>query len=154
MRIEYTVNSTFIHHRIGMKLRTYSDGGARGNPGPGAIGVLVCSSADKVLFEHKDVIGQATNNVAEYCALIAALALAKELGAEEVDSCLDSELVVNQMKGIYRVKSDSIRELVGEAKRMEQMFNKVSYRHLPREHSRMKEVDRLVNQALDEMDVP
>jgi len=132
-----------------MKLRTYSDGGARGNPGPGAIGVLVFNAKDEVLVEHQDVIGTATNNVAEYCALIAALSIAQELGASEVEAFLDSELVVCQMSGEYKVKSDSIRELVGEAKKLEKGFKKVSYRHLPRENSRMRAADKLVNQALD-----
>ncbi|HNV85685.1 MAG TPA: reverse transcriptase-like protein [Candidatus Omnitrophota bacterium] len=132
-----------------MKLRTYSDGGARGNPGPGGIGILICDARDKVLAEHRDVIGTATNNVAEYCALIAALSIAKEFGADEVEAFLDSELVVCQMSGKYKVKSDSIRELVGEVRKLEREFKTVSYRHLPREHSRMREADRLVNQALD-----
>jgi len=135
-----------------MKLRTYSDGGARGNPGPGAIGVMICDSKGEVLLEHKDVIGDSTNNVAEYCALIAALALAQELGGSEVEAFLDSELVVHQMSGKYKVKSESLRELVSEAKTLEKKFSTVSYRHLPREDSRMKRVDRLVNLALDGRD--
>lgn len=132
-----------------MKLKTYSDGGARGNPGPGAIGVMICNDRGDVLVEHKDVIGEATNNVAEYCALIAALALAKELGAGEVESFMDSELVVHQMSGKYKVKSENIRQLAGEAKRLEKDFAKVSYRYLPREDRNMKRADQLVNMALD-----
>jgi ribonuclease HI len=133
-----------------MKIRTYSDGGARGNPGPGAIGVLLCSPKDKVLCEHRDVIGHATNNVAEYCALIAALELAKELGADEVESFLDSELVVQQLSGRYRIKSESLKQLVGEVKKLEKDFVKISYHHVPRTHARMRHADRLVNRALDE----
>lgn len=132
-----------------VKLRTYSDGGARGNPGPGAIGVIVCDAKDEILIEHQDVIGDATNNIAEYCALIAALALAKELGAREVESFLDSELVVRQLAGIYRVKSEHIRTLIQEVRKVESEFQKVSYRHLPRTHARLKQADRLVNRALD-----
>ena len=132
-----------------MKIKTYSDGGARGNPGPGAIGVLICSDRDEVLLEHQDLIGEATNNIAEYCAIIAALALAKEFGAEEVESFLDSELVVRQLTGVYQVKSDHIKHLVLEVRKLEKEFEKVSYHHLPRTHLKLKHADKLVNQALD-----
>lgn len=134
-----------------MKLKTYSDGGARGNPGPGAIGVVVCSGGirEEIVFEHQDVIGEATNNIAEYCALIAALALAKELGANEVESYLDSELVVRQLGGIYKVKADHIRQLIAEVRQMEKPFKKVTYHHVPRTHTRLRQADKLVNQALD-----
>lgn len=135
-----------------MKLKTYSDGGARGNPGPGAIGVVVCTAGthEELLFEHQDVIGDATNNIAEYCALIAALALAKELGANEVESYLDSELVVRQLGGIYKVKTDHIRQLIAEVRQIEKQFKKVTYHHVPRTHTRLRQADKLVNQALDE----
>ena len=133
-----------------MKLKTYSDGGARGNPGPSAIGVLVCTTKDEILFEHQDTIGHATNNIAEYCALIAALALAKELRATEVESFLDSELVVRQLNGAYRVKSDHIRQLISEVRKLEKEFEKVTYHHLPRTHVKLKQADKLVNEALDQ----
>lgn len=132
-----------------MKLRTYSDGGARGNPGPGAVGILICDMKDRVLFEHRDAIGHATNNVAEYCALIAALTLAKEFEAQEVESFLDSELVVRQLEGVYRAKSGPIRQLVQEVRDLEKQFEKVSYHHLPRTHARLRRADQLVNQVLD-----
>ena len=131
------------------KLITYSDGGARGNPGPSAIGVLVCNSEDEVLIEHQDAIGEATNNIAEYCALIAALALAHELEANEVECFLDSELVVRQLQGVYRAKSGHIQELIAEVRKLEGNFSKISYHHLPRTHARLKQADRLVNEALD-----
>ncbi len=133
-----------------MKLKTYSDGGARGNPGPSAIGVLVCTTKDEILFEHQDTIGHATNNIAEYCALIAALALAKELRATEVESFLDSELGVRQLNGAYRVKSDHIRQLISEVRKLEKEFEKVTYHHLPRTHVKLKQADKLVNEALDQ----
>ncbi len=132
-----------------MKLKTYSDGGSRGNPGPSAVGVLICDMKDKVLFEHQDVIGEATNNIAEYCALIAALTLAKEFDAVEVESFLDSELVVRQLEGTYRVKSDHIRQLIHEVRELEKRFEKVSYHHLPRTHAKLRRADWLVNKALD-----
>ena len=134
-----------------MRLKTYSDGGARGNPGPAAIGVVICSTGtrEQVLFEHHDVIGEATNNIAEYCALIAALTLAKALGADEVESYLDSELVVRQLGGVYKVKADHIRQLITEVRQLEGKFKKVTYQHVPREHARLAQADKLVNQALD-----
>jgi ribonuclease HI len=131
------------------KLRTYSDGGARGNPGPGAIGVLVCDDQGEILEQHEDLLGVVTNNVAEYCALIAALELARVMKAKEVVSFMDSELVVRQMEGRYRIKSDHIRKLYEEAKNLEKKFKKVSYTHLPRTHEKMKLVDKMVNQALN-----
>lgn len=133
-----------------VRLKTYSDGGARGNPGPAAIGVLICNAKDEVLIEHQDVIGKATNNIAEYCALIAALALAKELGAREVESYLDSELVVKQLGRVYRVKTDHIRELISEVRKLEAEFERVSYQHLPRTNMKLRRADKLVNLALDE----
>lgn len=132
-----------------MKLRTYSDGGARGNPGPSAIGVLVCNTKDEILLEHKDTIGDATNNIAEYCAVIAALALANALGADEVEAHLDSELAVRQLGGAYRAKARHIIQLIGEVRTMEKKFRKVSYHHVPRTHEKLRRADKLVNQALD-----
>lgn len=133
-----------------MRLRTYSDGGARGNPGPGAIGVLICDEKNQVLREHNHCLGKVTNNEAEYRALISALSLAKEMGAAEVDSFMDSQLVARQMSGEYRVKAEGIKELFAQAKKMEGYFKKVGYHHLPREDRMMKLADRLVNRALDE----
>lgn len=133
-----------------MKLRVYSDGGARGNPGPAAIGVLVCDEKDEELQEHQDTIGEATNNVAEYCALVAALELARKLGAAEVEAFLDSELVVHQVRGEYKINSEPLRRLCREVKATEKKFKKVTYGYLPRTHERMRLVDKMVNQALNE----
>jgi len=132
------------------RVRTYSDGGARGNPGPGGIGVLICDPQDKILMEHKDTIGHATNNVAEYCALVAALTIAVEIEANEVEAFLDSELVVKQLTGQYRVKNEAIKQLVAEVRGLEKNFGRVSYQHLPRTHVMMRGADKLVNMALDE----
>jgi len=133
-----------------MKLKVYSDGGARGNPGPAAIGVLVCNEKDEPVQEHHDTLGEATNNVAEYCALIAALELAKNLGAQEVEAYLDSELVVRQVKGIYKIKSEKLKQLCKEVKAAASFFKKVAYKHLPRTHEKMEQADRMVNRALNE----
>ena len=114
-----------------MKVKTYSDGGARGNPGPGAIGAIVCSQEDEIIQEYSDYIGESTNNIAEYCALIAALELAKNVGANEVESFLDSELLTKQLNGEYRIKSEHIKKLFQEVKSTEKIFKKVSYQYLP-----------------------
>ncbi|MBI2167760.1 MAG: ribonuclease HI family protein [Candidatus Omnitrophica bacterium] len=127
----------------------FSDGGARGNPGPAAIGVLVCNSKGGVLREHKERIGETTNNVAEYRAVLKGLELAHELGFEEVSYFVDSELVARQLSGRYRVKSDHLKELFLQAKEREKPFRKVVYQQVPREHEKIKWADRLVNRALD-----
>lgn len=132
------------------KVSVYSDGGARGNPGPAAVGILVLGERGEVLARHRDYLGPTTNNVAEYCGIIGALKLAKKLGAEEVDAHLDSELVIRQLTGVYRIKEPHLRKLFDEVKSIESEFQKVTYTHLPRTHARIKQVDKLVNQALDE----
>ena len=103
-----------------------------------------------VLFEEKKFIGATTNNVAEYTGLITALELAAKAGAKEVEAYLDSEVVVRQMTGVYRVREEHLRKLYDQAKKVEQKFLRVTYTHLPRENPMIRRVDRLVNQALDE----
>ncbi len=137
-----------------MRLTTYSDGGARGNPGPAAIGVVICDAKGRVLKEHSDLIGRATNNVAEYCGLLGALALAHLLGASEVDAFLDSEVVCRQMTGAYRVKAEHLKQLLAAAHEEAGKFEKVTYRHVPRTHPMIERADRLVNLALDEAEAP
>ncbi len=131
------------------KLTIYSDGGARGNPGPAAIGFLICGENDQKIAEHGEVIGEATNNVAEYTAVIRALTVAGETGAAEIDYYTDSELVAKQLSGIYRLKADHLKSLFAEVKEKEKKFSRVSYFNLPREHAKIKHVDRLVNLALN-----
>ncbi|MBI1977210.1 MAG: reverse transcriptase-like protein [Candidatus Omnitrophica bacterium] len=133
-----------------MKLKTYTDGGARGNPGPAAIGVLVCDDRDEILLEHAEAIGETTNNVAEYRALIEGLKRAKELGAREVDCFMDSELVVKQLRGEYKLKHYNMQKLFDEVKKAAVTFERISYTHLPREQEQMRRADQLVNYALDE----
>ena len=132
-----------------MKLRIYTDGGARGNPGPAAVGVVVCDGRDKVIFEHNDCIGNATNNIAEYCALIAGLEIAKRLKAKEVECFMDSELLANQLSGNYKIKADHIRTLYDHAKKTAAFFKSVTYHHRRRETPMLRHADRLVNDALD-----
>lgn len=130
-----------------MKLLINTDGGSRGNPGPGAIGVVVRNEKEEIIFEAGKTIGHVTNNEAEYTALIEALAKAKSLGASDVTFRLDSELVVKQLNGQYKVKNERIAILWKKAKVLEANFVHVTYTHVRRESN--KDADRLVNQALD-----
>lgn len=133
-----------------MKLKTYTDGGARGNPGPAAIGVLICNGEGEILLEHSEVIGEATNNVAEYRALIEGIKRAHELGAKELECHLDSELVVKQLRGEYKLKNYNLQKLYDTVKKAERAFERISYVHLRREEDEIRRADQLVNFALDE----
>ena len=123
------------------------DGGARGNPGPAAIAAVVQDEEGGVLEERGERIGKATNNVAEYRALLLGIERAAALGASDVELVGDSELVVRQVKGEYKVKDANMRELHAEVKRALAPFESWSIRHVRREHN--SEADRLVNRALD-----
>lgn len=129
-------------------IKTYTDGGSRGNPGPSAIGVVVKDEQDHNLATFKEYIGNTTNNQAEYKALIKALELAKELGGEEVRCYLDSELVVKQLKREYKVKDAGLAQLFVLAWNLSLGFQKISFHHIRREYN--SEADALVNEALDE----
>lgn len=131
-----------------MKLVVNVDGGARGNPGPAAIAAVVQDAGGEVLEERGERIGEATNNVAEYRALLLGIERAAALGASELELVGDSELVVKQMKGEYKVKDAGMRKLHAEARRALRGFEGWSIRHVRREHN--AEADRLVNEALDE----
>lgn len=123
------------------------DGGARGNPGPAAIGVVVRNEAGETVEAVAERIGEATNNVAEYRALIRGLEEAASLGADEVELIGDSELIVKQILGQYKVKNAGMKPLHAEAKAALARFSKWSIRHVRREQN--SEADALVNQALD-----
>jgi ribonuclease HI len=128
-------------------VRLWVDGGSRGNPGPAALGYRLEDAHGTVLEEAGEPIGIATNNVAEYRALIAGLRRARAHRAVEVEVRADSQLLVRQMTGAYRVKSEALRELFEEARRAAAAFERVRYVPVPREENR--EADRLVNVALD-----
>ena len=130
-----------------MRLVVNVDGGARGNPGPAAIAAVVQDAEGEVLEERGEKIGRATNNVAEYRALLLGIERAAALGASELDLVGDSELVVRQVKGEYKVKDATLRELHTEVRRALADFDAWSIRHVRRE--RNAEADRLVNEALD-----
>lgn len=133
--------------------RTYTDGGARGNPGPAGIGAVI-QKFNEMTQEYQTVqtvkqyLGPTTNNQAEYRALIAALEAATELGATEVECFLDSELVVRQLNGEYRVKDSDLAPLFLKVWNLGTGFKKINYHHIRREYN--KEADRLVNEAIDE----
>ena len=130
-----------------MKARLSTDGGARGNPGPAAYGYVLEAEDGTVLDARGEKIGVATNNVAEYRALIAGLEKAVELGVDELEVISDSELLVKQMQGEYRVKNEALRELNDEANSLERKLGRVRYTAVRREHNEL--ADKLVNEALD-----
>jgi ribonuclease HI len=130
-----------------VKARLSTDGGARGNPGPAAFGYVLETEDGTVLAAHGEAIGVATNNVAEYRALLAGLHKAVELGVDEVDVVSDSQLLVRQMTGEYKVKNEALRKLSLEAAALARQLRRVTYRSVPREHNEL--ADRLVNEALD-----
>ncbi|HEX3318506.1 MAG TPA: ribonuclease HI family protein [Solirubrobacteraceae bacterium] len=130
-----------------MRLLVAVDGGARGNPGPAAIGAVVSTPEGQVLEEAAERIGEATNNVAEYRALLLGLERTRALGATEVEVTNDSELVARQVGGAYKVKHAALRPLYDQAMQALQGFDRWSLRSVPREQN--AEADRLVNEALD-----
>lgn len=129
------------------KLTVNVDGGARGNPGPAAVGVVVRGPDGEVLEERGERIGRATNNVAEYRALLRGIELAAAHGAGELELVGDSELIVRQVEGKYKVKDATMKELHTEVKRALGDFERWSIRHVRREQN--ADADRLVNEVLD-----
>jgi ribonuclease HI len=130
-----------------VKARLSTDGGARGNPGPAAYAYVLETDDGTVLAAHGEAIGVATNNVAEYRALVEGLRKAVELSVDELEVISDSELVVHQMRGEYKVKNAALRELWEEAQALADRLAKVGYTAVRREHNEL--ADRLVNEALD-----
>jgi len=135
-----------------VKSKLFTDGGSRGNPGPAAYGFVLEAEDGTVLDARGETIGVATNNVAEYSALIAGLERARVLGLAEVEVVSDSELLVKQMRGEYKVKNAALRELSLEAARLGREIGKVTYTTVRREHNEL--ADRLVNEALDAAGTP
>ena len=130
-----------------MKARLFTDGGSRGNPGPAAYAFVLEAVDGTVLDARGETIGVATNNVAEYSALVAGLERAAELGIDELEVVSDSELLVKQMRGEYKVKNRALQELVLDASRLAQKLHRVSYTAVRREQNEL--ADSLVNEALD-----
>ena len=131
-----------------MKVIVNVDGGARGNPGPAAAACVVRAPDGEILDEHAQLLGTATNNVAEYRALLLGLARARELGADDVEVIGDSELIAKQVRGEYKVKNESMRKLHREALSALGAFEHWSIRTVPRAQN--ADADALVNLALDQ----
>ena len=131
-----------------MKVVVHVDGGARGNPGPAAVAAVASTPDGDALGERDEFIGDATNNVAEYRALLLGLELARELGAEEVEVVNDSELIARQIGGEYKVKHTGLKPLFAEAMRELRGFDRWAVRPVRREQN--ARADELVNEALDE----
>jgi probable phosphoglycerate mutase len=130
-----------------VKARLSTDGGARGNPGPAAYGYVLETEDGTVLAAHGEAIGVATNNVAEYSALVEGLRKAVEVGVGELEVVSDSELLVHQMRGEWKIKNEALRMLWEEAQDLAGGIGKVRYTAVRREHNEL--ADRLVNEALD-----
>ena len=131
-------------------IRIFSDGASRGNPGPSAIAFIFLSVDDRPLKRYSRFIGTGTNNQAEYKALIRALEDASDLTDGNITSYLDSELVVKQLNGEYRVRNLVLRGLWLEVERIKERFRTVSFQHVPRTNTHIREVDKMVNETLDE----
>lgn len=129
------------------KLIIFSDGGARGNPGPAGIGAVLYNSKKEIVAKISEYLGETTNNQAEYKALIAALRKARELKAQEVACYLDSELVVKQLKREYKIKNKDLAPLFLEIYNLSFSFQKITYTHIPREQNTV--ADQLANEAMD-----
>ena len=133
-----------------MNLVIYTDGASRGNPGPGAIAFLILNEKGEILRKHKHYIGACTNNVAEYRALIAALERARRLG-DEATCFSDSKLMINQLKGKYKVKKKHLKALFDRVKKIEKEFKKIEYKNVRRTDPVIKRVDRMVNEVLNKI---
>ena len=132
-------------------VKIHTDGGSRGNPGPAAAAfVMVVADDDTALREEGVFLGRATNNVAEYSAMIAGLRAAETVGADEVDLFSDSQLMVRQMIGQYRVKNEGLKPMYATARALARQFDRCDFHYVRREKNRR--ADALVNQALDRAD--
>jgi ribonuclease HI len=131
-----------------MKLTLHTDGGSRGNPGPAATGIVLKNEQKEIVAAYGEYLGIQTNNVAEYSALFSGLTKAHELGADEVECVLDSELVVKQMRREYKVRNPELQKLFIQIYNLSTQFKKVTFRHTLRAGN--KEADTEVNKVLDQ----
>ena len=129
------------------RVKIYTDGGARGNPGPAGIGIVFYGQKNNLIKKYAQAIGEKTNNQAEYEAVIFALKKAKKLKFKNVECFSDSELIVNQLSHKYKIKDEKLQPLFIQAWNLTVDFNKISFHHIPREQN--KEADKLVNEALN-----
>ncbi|MFQ5553462.1 MAG: ribonuclease HI family protein [Thermoplasmata archaeon] len=128
----------------------YADGAARGNPGPAASGLVLYDGFENVLTTHRQSIGRATNNEAEYRALIRGLDLAAQHTRAKVEVYMDSQLVVNQMNGEWKIKEARLARLAAKVREKAARFQEVTYEYVPRTHRKIKVADTQANLALDE----
>lgn len=131
------------------EVNLYTDGGCRGNPGPGAIGIVICDAGSAVLHEHAECIGHTTNNQAEYRALIKGLDLCARYTRGRVRCYSDSQIVIKQVTGVYRLKNEALRPFFEEVKRKAQHFEAVVFQHVRRENPLIMKADRILNGAFD-----
>jgi ribonuclease HI len=130
-----------------MAYKLYTDGGARGNPGPSGIGIVLLNESGKEVIELSKYIGEATNNEAEYTALLEGLRVAAEKNVGVLECYLDSELVVRQLNGAYKVKNLRLKQLFDEVSRLTTSFDEITFNHVKR--GKNVRADELVNLALD-----
>lgn len=132
------------------KIIIYTDGGARGNPGPAGIGAVLIDGEDenKILGQYKEYIGETTNNQAEYAAVVLGLQKAKGLKPEEVEVRMDSELICSQINGTFKIKNPDFQESFIKIWNLKQSFKKITFKHIRREQNKL--ADKLVNQAIDQ----
>ena len=131
------------------KVKLFTDGGCRGNPGPGAIGFIITDENNNELDSFAECIGDSTSNRAEYIALIKGLDYAAKHTRGTVYCFMDSELVINQMSGKWRLKNDELRALFFKVEEKKQAFKEVIFTHMERTNQQIKKVDRLLKQALE-----
>lgn len=131
------------------EISLYTDGGCRGNPGRGAIGIIICDAAGVVLREHAECIGHTTNNQAEYKALIKGLDLCAQYTRGRVCCYSDSQIVINQVTGVYRLQNQALRPLFDEVKRSMQHFEAVVFQHVRRKNPLIVKADRILNEAFE-----
>ena len=132
-----------------MRLRVYSDGASRGNPGISAIAFMIVTEDGRLLKRYSRYVGIRTNNQVEYEALISALESASKLTDQEVTCCMDSELVVKQLNGEYRVRNPKLKTLWLKVQELKQSFQRITFKSVPRTDIHIKQVDQLANQTLD-----
>ena len=132
------------------KIFLYTDGGSRGNPGSAAIGIIVCDENKNILHEHKEYIGVKTNNTAEYIALLKGLEIVARITRNEICCFSDSELLIKQLNGSYKIKAKHLREIYNDIKIREKPFKGITYNHVNRYNKIIQKCDELVNQALDD----
>ena len=133
------------------KIFLYTDGGSRGNPGAAAIGIIVCDENKNIIHEYKECIGDTTNNTAEYIALKKGLEIVAGISRGEICCFSDSELLVKQLNGAYRIKAPHLLDLYYEIQSREAPFKKITYNHTKRDNALIQKCDNLVNQALDDI---